>query len=261
MTNKQLYKLSLGFVLIALSFCFFYFQDNTMQDADITVESENQQGETAEPSEIYVDISGEVMTPGVFQLPANSRVFEAINKADGLTENANIDVINVVKILSDGEKIFIPSHDKTGNIKGLIPVNIISDDDAPIYVSITGEITVPSVVILNPDDRVKDAVDAAGGPTQEADMDRVNLAEKLVDEMNIFIPKKGGESNGTEKVNLNTASKLELQQLSGIGEVLAEEIVNYREKNGFFKKIEDIMKVPGIGQGKFENIIDDICIY
>ena len=259
MTNKQLYKLSLGFVLIAISFCFYLFQDNTIGNTDISIESEEAEEEM--PSEIYVDISGEVITPGVYKLPYDARVFEVINQAGGLTDYANIDVINVVEILSDENKIFIPSQDESGCITGLIPINDISDSSDSIQVSVMGEVTVPSVVIMNPDNRVNDAVDAAGGPTSEADMDRVNLAEKLIDEMNIYIPKKGQNDTELGKVNINTATKFELQQLSGIGEKLAEEIVNYRSNNGFFKKTEEVMKVPGIGQGKFENIKEEISIY
>ncbi len=248
--------------MIVISCCVYYFQDINNHDSEIAIDSEGFQEEEMQPPEIFVDISGEVLEPGFIELPFNSKVFEAINVAGGLSEKANIRVINVVQTLTDGEKVFIPSQEEANQIKGLIPVKDIFDDRGePVYVSIIGAIDTPCVVIASSECRVIDALDAAGGPTIKADMNRVNLAERLIDGMNLYIPKKGEDNKTLNQVNINTASQLELQQLSGIGEVLASEIVKYRDENGFFKKSEDIMKVPGIGQGKFNNIKEDVCIY
>ena len=70
----------------------------------------------------------------------------------------------------------------------------------------------------------------------------------------------GDNTNKIEKVNINTASQTELETLNGIGPSTALKIINYRSQNGNFKKIDDIKNVPGIGDSKFENIKNDICI-
>jgi competence protein ComEA len=98
---------------------------------------------------------------------------------------------------------------------------------------------------------------AAGGATEDADLERINLATHLADQMQVYVPRKGEiappPSNGvppntsTEKININTASTEELDKLPGIGPVIAEAIIDYRTKNGPFKQIEDINAVKGIG--------------
>jgi competence protein ComEA len=139
-------------------------------------------------------------------------------------------------------------------------------------VHISGQVYYPGLVELKSGSRVKDAVDLAGGLKKEADIDRINLAKKLVDEEKIYVPKKGEEvdieissisdnltSDSNSKININTCSKEELMQLSGIGEVTATKIIEYRSTNQF-KTIEDIMNVSGIGAKKFEAIKDFIIV-
>lgn len=145
--------------------------------------------------------------------------------------------------------------------------------DKTIMVHISGEVYRPGLVILKEGDRVIDAVNAAGGLKEEADLDRINLAKKLVDEQKIYIPKKGEESftsNSQEnvivstnvssgKVDINNASLNELMDLPGIGKVLAGRIIEYRTKNRF-NNIEEIKNVSGIGEKKFEAIRDLITV-
>lgn len=250
--------------MIIISLCFYYFQigEEKIIDAEIIIEETNSTEDTEEtPSEILVDVSGEVVNPGVIKLKNGSRVFEAINKAGGFTENANISFINLVQVLNDEQKIPIPSQDETCCINGLIPIIDISDDGTKTYVCILGEITTPCVVKVNQGCRVIDAIDAAGGLTMNTDLSRVNLAEKLDDEMTLYIPVKGTEVAQNDLININTASLLELTQLNGIGNITAQKIIEYREAHGYFKSIEEIKKVSGIGQGKYEQIKDNICIY
>ncbi len=104
------------------------------------------------------------------------------------------------------------------------------------------------------DARVQDVVKIAGGLTAEADCSKLNLAEKLKDEMSIYVYKKGEEgpatqganteeaSTGSAKINLNSATKDDLQQVPGIGESKATAIIEYREKEGLFQTIEDLKK-------------------
>ncbi|KGG80175.1 hypothetical protein Y919_07660 [Caloranaerobacter azorensis H53214] len=147
------------------------------------------------------------------------------------------------------------------------------DKDKIIMVHISGEVYKPGLVILKEGDRVIDAVNAAGGLKEEADLDRINLAKKLVDEEKIYVPKKSEKnfvgnsqenvilntSVSTNKININNASLNELMELPGIGKVLAGRIIEYRAKNRF-NSIEDIKNVSGIGEKRFEAIKDLITI-
>ena len=139
-----------------------------------------------------------------------------------------------------------------------------------IMVHISGEVHRPGLVELMEGSRLIDAVELAGGLKNDADMDRINLAKKLLDEEKIYIPKIGEEdipigvfsestAEDSQKVNLNTATKEQLMTLPGIGEVLASRIIDYREKNPF-KSIADIKNVSGIGDKKFEGIEDLIIV-
>ncbi|WP_083717923.1 helix-hairpin-helix domain-containing protein [Anaerosalibacter sp. Marseille-P3206] len=152
----------------------------------------------------------------------------------------------------------------------------VEENNGIIMVHISGQVYKPGLIELENGSRVIDAVNKAGGLKSEADIDRINLAKKVVDEEKIYIPKIGEEITGidantttsssecstskdTDKININTCSKEELMSLSGIGEVLATRIIEYRETNTF-KSIDDIMNVSGIGNKKFENIKDYITV-
>ena len=137
--------------------------------------------------------------------------------------------------------------------------------DAVIFVDIKGEVKKPGVYQMKAGDRVKDAIDAAGGLTAEADSQKVNLAQRVEDQMVIVVPKVGEEAETIPagatskeaskegKVNINTATVEELKTLKGVGEKKAEAIIEYRKKNGSFKTKEDLMKVRGIGKKLFES--------
>lgn len=134
-----------------------------------------------------------------------------------------------------------------------------------ITIHITGEVNNPGIVILDEGARIVDALEAAGGETQNADINKLNLAYVLDDGEKLYIPGKNeeekeyitrGNGNQTEtaKVNINTAQIEELSTLPGIGEATANKIIEYRKENGKFEKIEDIKNVAGIGDSKFQNI-------
>lgn len=111
--------------------------------------------------------------------------------------------------------------------------------------------------------RIYEAIKLAGGETLNADLTRLNLAKIVSDEEKIVVPKKvileeSDEEGESSIVNINTASVEKLSTLSGIGKSTAEKIVKYREENGYFNSIEDIMNVSGIGESKFNSIKDDI---
>ena len=147
----------------------------------------------------------------------------------------------------------------------------IDEVNNTITVFVSGEINNPGVVTIESEKRLSDVVEILGGTTENADLNKVNLAMKLEDESHYIIPKIGENvevhSNYTsvdsneiiqdEKsnlVNINKATIQELDILPGIGEATANKIINYREENGQFKSIDEIKNVNGIGDKKYEEI-------
>ena len=161
-----------------------------------------------------------------------------------------------------------------------ISENSIIAEKKTILVHIMGQVNMPGLVELEENARIQDAIEAAGGATQEADFSKINLAYILEDGMKIYIPKIGEEeayitkdsgeattttnekAEGTKElmININTASQDELERLPGIGQSTANKIINYRKENGKFTKIEDIQNVSGIGEAKFNNIKNYITV-
>lgn len=144
-------------------------------------------------------------------------------------------------------------------------------ENIEIVVDICGEVINPGVIKLKEGDRVVDAVNAAGGLLENADRKKINMARLLQDGEQIIIPQIGESLEAEEvmmnvsstsgaKININRASQAELEALNGIGEVLSQRIIQYRESSGPFRNIEDIMKVSGIGTKKFDSIKDQISI-
>ncbi|WP_235867528.1 helix-hairpin-helix domain-containing protein [Ureibacillus chungkukjangi] len=148
-----------------------------------------------------------------------------------------------------------------------------------IMVDVKGAVKSPGVYILTADDRIIDAIDRAGGYTEEAQSTEVNHAQKLQDEMLIYIPKIGEEidqensigqvvvsstaasssSQGT-KIDLNSADEAALTTLPGIGPSKAQAILAFREENGSFKTIDDLKNVTGIGEKTFEKLKEFIVV-
>ena len=147
---------------------------------------------------------------------------------------------------------------------------VSTTQETVIFVDIKGAVKNPGVYQMKAGDRVKDAIDAAGGLTEEADSQKVNLAKRLEDQMVIVVPKVGEEveeilagetskeATKEGKVNINTATVEELKTLKGVGEKKAEAIIEYRKKNGSFQTKEDLMKVRGIGKKLFESFQERI---
>ena len=146
----------------------------------------------------------------------------------------------------------------------------------PLRVYVSGAVAHPDVYELSYDSIVKDAIEAAGGPTGEADLNRINLARRVHDEEQIYVPQKGEESfpvsppSGPSapssssqeggKVNINTATAEKLDTLPGVGPSIAQRIIDYRTTNGPFQSIEDIKNVKGIGDATFEKLKDKITV-
>lgn len=146
-----------------------------------------------------------------------------------------------------------------------------------ITIHIVGCVENEGLVVLEEGSRVADAIEKAGGATLDADLSKINLAYKLSDGQKIYIPSINEDEvneyvteeignniiiedtkniGGSEMVNINTANQSELETLPGIGPSTALKIIEHREQNGKFDKIEDITNVKGIGDSKYESIKD-----
>ena len=196
--KKMLGKGVLILVILALA---LGIRMKNLNSDDSQVEVSEATDTEVTTAEMYVDISGEVEDPGVYIVEDGTRLYEVIEKAGGLTEDANTDAINQAGYVEDGEKIVIPSEDGG---------NAISTDVASTSAGST----------------------SSSGGTK-------------------------GSQNGL--ININTASKDQLMEITGIGEVTADKIIEYR-KNNRFKSIEDIMNVSGIGNAKFESMKSEITV-
>lgn len=153
-----------------------------------------------------------------------------------------------------------------------------SESGSTIFVHVCGQVNAPAVYEFEKGARVVEAIEKAGGFMEDAATDYLNLAKELSDGEKIYVPDKeeaaglkpqnegiAAESSGNvvsadSRININTASKDELLGLKGIGDSRAEDIINYRTEHGGFGTIEDIMKVPGIKQGAFNKIKDNIKV-
>lgn len=151
-----------------------------------------------------------------------------------------------------------------------------------IVIHITGQVNQSGILELPVGSRIADAISLAGGETEKADLNHVNLAYELQDGQKIYIPSieekneeieyiTSGSGNNviveeshqqgvSQKVNINQAGQAELEELPGIGPSLASQILAYRNANGNFKQIEDLQNVKGIGEAKFNNIKEYVTV-
>lgn len=188
----------------------------------------------------------------------------------------------IYSVFIDNDKINISNNIENTNIKidnkiedPIEEAKQESNTKNKIYIYLTGEVVNGGVLVLDEGSRIVDAIDAAGGLTENADITKINLVYVLEDGMKINIPNKTEENqeepetqiqnsyekeNKGNKVNINTAKQTELETLPGIGPSLALKIINYRKENGNFKNKEDIKNVNGIGDSKYENIKEFIEI-
>ena len=174
-----------------------------------------------EPQTIYVHVCGAVEKPDVYELPAGSRVYEAVQAAGGFAEDADSSYVNQAQKLSDGVKLVIPTVEQTQDIA--------SENGSSDVVGIVG------------------MQDSDGGQ---------GLLSSTVDDH-----AGAGQSDASDgQININTASETELCNIPGIGAVRAAAIVAYRQEKGGFASVEEIMNVSGIKEGTYEKIKDSIKV-
>ena len=177
-----------------------------------------------------------------------------------------------IYVLTDENNTLEDNQSSNEEIEELKKEDNIDNKEITVYIS--GEVKKAGIVILKSGDRLATAVEKLGGTTNKADLNKVNLAMKVEDEQHYIIPKIGEEvseesvevtnkevsSQESSKININTATIEELDTLPGVGEATANKIVNHREENGEFKSIEEIKNVNGIGDKKFEDMKELICV-
>ena len=177
-------------------------------------------------------------------------------------------------------RIVLPTPEATGTEQAEVKSAGAPDVEPELKVYIAGAVRYPGVYRLQPGDRLEDALAAAGGGTEEADLEAINLARRVEDEAYYNVPRLGetprppvaeaanpalgrggsptgsGESSTSSEglVNLNTASRELLETLPGIGPARARAIIDDREQNGLFQSVEEVTRVPGIGSGIYNSI-------
>ncbi len=208
-TKQKKTVIIIGIIVLVLIIIYLYNSkkiDNLQADDSIlfadnqvtsNIEERREENET-----IIIHITGAVRLPGIVKLEEGSRIEDAINKAGGLTEDADISKVNLAFVLEDGVKIKIPSNSDIGDLE-------------------------------------EDIVNNGSGE---------NILEDFEN------------SSESTLLNINKATEQELQRLPGIGPSLASKIIKYRNEMGKFSNVEDIKNVNGIGENKFENIKNNISV-
>lgn len=214
------------FVLILCLFSIIYIYSSNVS-VDI-VDASNIEKEDVVNYNYYVEIKGEVVNPGVYEVSSNDRINDVIKKAGGLTKNAEISLINLSKKVVDEMNIIIYSKSEVKTATDKL-------NKEKEVVEVIKEIEVEKECIC---------------PKVDVTCSYKNDAVIEVDSSN--------ESN-SNLVNINTATKEELMTITGIGESKANNIIEYR-KNNKFSKIEDIKNISGIGDSVFEKIKEYITI-
>ena len=180
------------------------------------------------------------------------------------------------KVFSDKymQNIFVDSDEQISDNSISNMETLVTNEeklDVPmIFVEIKGEVLIPDVYELQEGSIVKDLIEKAGGLTSEANITNINRAKKLQNHELVIISNINDENNNTVfneviiesngLININLADINELKKITGIGEVKAQSIIEYREKNGGFKSVDEIKNVDGIGEKTFEKIKEKITL-
>lgn len=219
--QKVIIGIIISIVFVAIGI-YVYWSDNNENTLDydkiLEYNSYHQESVKAEKNEtsneIAVHVSGAVNVEGVFFLNEGARIKDAIEKAGGVSEDADISQINLAYLLEDGMKIYIPSKSETAE------ENEQELDNTNKYV-----------------------ITSSGNKNDIISSENQN-----------------NKSTSSQKVNINTANQAQLETIPGVGSATAQKIISYRNENGKFSTIEDIKNVSGIGDSKFNKMKDLITV-
>lgn len=186
-----------------------------------------------------------------------------------IERNQGYIIVFLLNLVLNGALVLLLLRPRVNEIK-IVPITP-TPPRTTVSVFVSGCVIAPDVYELPVDSLVKDAVRAAGGPAPEADLDQINLARRVKDQEQVFVPCRAMESNPSEgsesiplatpgKINLNTATALDLEALPEIGPGLAQRIIEYRAEHGSFSSSEDIKKVHGIADATYDVIRDRIVV-
>lgn len=163
--------------------------------------------------------------------------------------------------------VYVRSSEPPAPVIESVPAAEASVAPEKLVVHVAGEVAAPGIYELPVGSRVADAIAAAGGAGAAADLDALNLAATLSDGEKVFVSKKGEAppSSGaaeapTGKVNLNTATISQLESLPGVGPVIAQRIIDYRQRKGRFTSIRQLLEVEGIGSKKYGALKDHVTV-
>lgn len=194
------------------------------EGAEVSLSAETEL--TENPGVIYIHVCGAVMRPGVYELEAGSRVYEAVQAAGGFAEGADQNYVNQAQQLNDGVKLVVPTLEEASEAQaGELLTGTVRED--------------------------------AGADNTESSAVQIGIIE------NTPLTGSGNEEQAKDsggRININTASEAQLCDIPGIGATRAAAIIAYREAHGGFQKPEDIMKVNGIKEGMYEKIKDSISV-
>ena len=222
--NKIKYSVAVAVIAIATAFCGCGAKEEeiiSLETASSREDSANAVSEAEPVDVIKVYVCGAVNDPDVYTLPPDVRLIDAVNAAGGFTGNAGAEFLNLASALKDGQKVYIPTEEE---------VREALDSDEGIYgseVNITSNS--PGIQRIE-----NGGVYANGGTVSDISADGL--------------------------VDINHADRQTLMTLPGIGQSKADKIIAYRDANGGFASIEDIMLVGGIKEGMFNKIKDSICV-
>lgn len=208
MEKRTLQKLGLLCTSVALCSAASWWNGNNNEEADRQVQKLAEQPvvEQVQEIKITVCVSGAVAKPGLYEVPKGCRAKQVIELAGGVTEEADMDRVNLAQLCKDGGHIKVPRLSKARMKKKM-------EENAMVNVS-----------------------NQAGDPTNVADSNQNHGSYKSI--------------SWEMLISLNSASETELARLPGVGEATARRIISFRNRQGF-QCVEDVMKIPGIGPAKF----------
>lgn len=260
LNNKKYFILGISMFIITITIiCLYYLKDSYneklvllkqdeeiytpsefISNEEIKVDNDKQDNSIQDSKEevieyIYVDIKGHVNKPGVYRFnkKENKRINDLINEAGGIKKDGDTSLINLARLLYDEMTIIIYSKNEINNFS-----SIKKQQEEKLEICEKDEIK-------------------NDGCIEKEDITNSNTNNEYIDNSKDTNQEK---QEASDKININTATKEQLMNLTGIGESKADNIIKYREEKGLFSKIEDIMNVSGIGESAFEKIKDNITV-